>query len=72
MKAVRWLAILPFIGILVGTAFVNQVEPLVLGMPFVLAWIVGWVVVGAGLTAVVFAFDPANAKPEPERDGGRP
>src|SRR5471032_2355560 len=38
----RILAALPFIGILIGIPFVNQVEPLVLGMPFVLAWIVIW------------------------------
>ena len=71
MKAVRWLAVLPFAGILLGTPFVNQVEPLVLGMPFVLAWIVGWVVIGAGLTAIIYALDPANATPAPEREGGR-
>ena len=47
MAASRWLAALPLLGILIGTAFVNQVEPLVFGMPSVLAWIVGWVVVGA-------------------------
>ena len=72
MKAVRWLAVLPFAGILLGTPFVNQVEPLVLGMPFVLAWIVGWVVIGAGLTAIVYLLDPANATPQPKTDGGRP
>ena len=33
----RVLAALPFIGILLGVPFVNRVEPLVLGMPFVLA-----------------------------------
>ena len=37
MSAVRWLVALPFLGILIGTAFVNQVEPLVFGMRFVLA-----------------------------------
>lgn len=36
----RVLAALPFIGILLGVPFVNRVEPLMLGMPFVLAWIV--------------------------------
>ena len=39
----RLLAVLPFIGILLGVPFVNRVEPLVLGMPLVLAWIVLWV-----------------------------
>ena len=62
MVNVRWLAVLPFVGILVGTAFVNRVEPLVFGMPFVLAWLVGWVIVGAIVMAIVYACDPANAK----------
>ena len=52
MRLARWLVALPFLGILIGTAFVNQVEPLVFGMPFVLAWIVGWVVVGAAVMAL--------------------
>jgi xanthosine utilization system XapX-like protein len=70
MSGVRWLAILPVLGILIGTAFVNQVEPLIFGLPFVLAWIVGWVVVGAGLIAVVYVLDPANAESETGEQGG--
>jgi xanthosine utilization system XapX-like protein len=62
MANVRWLAVLPFLGILVGTAFVNTVEPLIFGMPFVLAWNVGWVVLGSLIMAVIYANDPANAK----------
>ena len=61
MSAIRWLAVLPFIGILIGTAFVNSVEPLVFGMPLVLAWIVGWVILGALIMAFVYILDPANA-----------
>jgi xanthosine utilization system XapX-like protein len=71
MTAVRWLAALPFLGILVGTAFVNQVEPLVFGMPFVLAWIVGWVVIGAAAMAIIYALDPASVLAEGEADGER-
>ena len=71
MAALRWLAALPFLGILIGTAFVNQVEPLVFGMPFVLAWIVGWVIVGAAAMAIVYAFDPANAVADSDADGER-
>ena len=63
MRLARWLVALPFLGILIGTAFVNQVEPLVFGMPFVLAWIVGWVVVGAAAMAIVYALDPAQRRP---------
>jgi hypothetical protein len=61
MTNIRWLAILPFLGILIGTAFVNDVEPLVFGMPFVLAWIVGWVVIGSLIMAIIYACDPVNS-----------
>ncbi|HVE06537.1 MAG TPA: DUF3311 domain-containing protein [Paraburkholderia sp.] len=56
----RLLAVLPFIGILLGVPFVNRVEPLVLGMPLVLAWIVMWVVLTAAIMALVYRLDPAN------------
>lgn len=56
----RLLAVLPFIGILLGVPFVNRVEPLVLGMPLVLAWIVFWVVMSAAIMALVYRLDPAN------------
>jgi xanthosine utilization system XapX-like protein len=69
MTGARWLAVLPFLGILVGTAFVNQVEPLVFGLPFVLAWLVGWVILGAAIVAAIYALDPANADPGPDRKG---
>ena len=29
-----------------GMALANRVEPLVLGLPFNLAWVAGWVVIG--------------------------
>jgi uncharacterized BrkB/YihY/UPF0761 family membrane protein len=56
----RILAALPFIGILIGIPFVNQVEPLVLGMPFVLAWIVIWIVLSAIIMGIIYRLDPAN------------
>ena len=56
----RFLAALPFIGILLGIPFVNRVEPLMLGMPFVLAWIVMWVVLSSIIMAIVYRLDPSN------------
>ncbi|QPA32316.1 DUF3311 domain-containing protein [Thermaerobacillus caldiproteolyticus] len=60
MKMIRLLALLPFIGILGGITFVNQVTPYVLGMPFILFWIVMWVVLTSGIMAIVFKLDPSN------------
>jgi len=71
MRLAHWLVALPFLGILVGTAFANQVEPLVLGMPFVLAWIVGWVVVGAAAMALIYTTDPINSAAKGEDGGDR-
>jgi hypothetical protein len=36
-------AIVPVLALTVGVVFANHLEPRILGLPFVLAWIVGWV-----------------------------
>jgi hypothetical protein len=66
----RILAALPFIGILVGVPFVNQVEPLVLGMPFVLAWIVIWIVLSAVIMGTIYRLDPSNRQLAVEEEAG--
>ncbi|WP_321844811.1 DUF3311 domain-containing protein [Paraburkholderia bannensis] len=58
--SLRLLAALPFIGILLGVPFVNRTEPLILGMPLVLAWIVMWVVLTSAIMAIVYRLDPVN------------
>jgi hypothetical protein len=60
MKLIHVLAALPFLGILVGVAFANRVEPFVLGMPFILFWIVAWVLLTSVIMAVVYRLDPSN------------
>ncbi len=67
----RLLAALPFIGVLVGVPFVNRVEPLVLGMPLVLAWIVAWVVLTAIIMAIVYWLDPVNRVSGTRTEEGR-
>jgi hypothetical protein len=54
------VASLPWIGMLVCTPFVNRVEPFVLGLPFLLFWIVLWVVLTSACMAVVYLTDPVN------------
>lgn len=47
--AVTWPGVVPF----------NRVEPAVLGLPFVMAWIAGWV---AGAVPVLWLLDRAEAR----------
>jgi Protein of unknown function (DUF3311) len=64
MKLTYLLASLPFLGILGGIYFANRVEPFVLGMPFILFWIVLWVVLTSGIMAIIYRLDPANKEDE--------
>jgi len=60
MRIVRALALLPFLAMLVGPFFVNRVTPTIFGMPFLLAWLVGWILLTAAIMAIIFRLDPAN------------
>lgn len=60
MSALRWLALLPFLGILVGTPFFNRTTPSILGIPVILVWLVSWVVATSVIMAIVYRADPAN------------
>jgi hypothetical protein len=64
---IRWLAVLPFLGMLIGPVFLNRTQPLVFGMPLLLAWLVMWVVLTSVILAVIYVFDPENRK---GADGG--
>lgn len=64
MKLIHLLALLPFLGILGGISFANKVTPYIMGMPFILFWIVVWVVLTSGIMAIIFKLDPANKEGE--------
>jgi len=57
----RWLAGLPGLLILVGVPMANHVRRLVLGLPFLLFWIVGCVVLTSLVMAIVGALDARHA-----------
>jgi hypothetical protein len=57
MKLQYALSALPFIGILGGIFFVNDVEPYVLGLPFALFWVTLWVLITAAIMAIVYRLD---------------
>ncbi len=60
MRLIHWLALVPFVGMLIGPIVHNNVRPLILGMPFPLGWITVWVVLTAIVMAIVYALDPGN------------
>ncbi|HWO98711.1 MAG TPA: DUF3311 domain-containing protein [Bacillus sp. (in: firmicutes)] len=64
MKPIYLLALIPFIGMLGGVILFNQETPYVLGMPFVLFWIVLWVVICSLTTAIIYKLDPINKEGE--------
>jgi hypothetical protein len=55
------LAALPTIGLLGGVPLLNRVEPYVLGLPFLLFWIVAWVVATSGIMGVIWWLDKRYA-----------
>ena len=60
MRMVRLLALLPFAAMLIGPFFLNRVEPMIFGMPFLLAWFVAWTGLTAAIMALIYRLDPAN------------
>lgn len=70
-KRTTWLALLlgavPFITLVLALPFVNRLEPVILGLPFLLFWILLWVV----LTPVIlFLAYLAERKRRRSGDGG--
>ena len=53
----RWIAALPTLLMFVGVPFANRVEPYVFGLPFLLAWIVGCVVITGPIMGLVRVLD---------------
>ena len=68
MRPHHWLALVPALGILVGVPFANRVHPFVLGLPFLLFWILACVVLTSGVLALIGVLDRARpqAGPSPE------
>ena len=70
MRHVKWLGLLPFAGMLLGPFFLNRVEPLVLGMPLLLAWLVACTLATSAIMALIYWTDPANRAEAATREPG--
>ncbi len=64
MKSIRYLALVPPLGTLLGPLLHNDVQPFILGMPFILGWISVWLFLTTPVMALIYWLDPANRKPE--------
>jgi hypothetical protein len=60
-RAYHLVAVLPTIGLLAGVPFANRVEPYVFGLPFLLFWIVGWVVATSAIMGIIWMLDRSRS-----------
>ena len=51
------LAVVPTIGLLGGVPWANRVEPYILGLPFLLFWVVMWVLATSAIMALITMLD---------------
>jgi Na+-transporting methylmalonyl-CoA/oxaloacetate decarboxylase gamma subunit len=64
MRHIRWLAVIPFIGMFIGPVLHNSTTPFILGMPFILGWLVIWVLLTSAIMAVIYRLDPVRLAAE--------
>jgi hypothetical protein len=51
------LALVPVLALTLGIPFANRLEPRIFGLPFLLAWIVAWIVLTPAIMAGVHRLD---------------
>jgi hypothetical protein len=74
---VRLLAAVPIIALIAALPLVNRVEPLVFGLPFVLFWILAWVVATPACLGLAYFLvrspkSEVRGRPNPQADGREP
>ncbi|MDH4423408.1 MULTISPECIES: DUF3311 domain-containing protein [Bacillus] len=60
MKTLHVLALIPVLCLVVGPVFANSVTPYVLGMAFLLFWVLLSVFITSLCMGLVYVFDSAN------------
>jgi len=68
MKYIGLLAIIPFIGMFLGPILHNSSTPFILGMPFILGWIVVWMLITSVTMAIIYWLDPVRLSANPDGD----
>ncbi|TBX75164.1 DUF3311 domain-containing protein [Bacillus mycoides] len=60
MKKIHVLVLIPVFCLVIGPVLANSVTPYVLGMPFLLFWVLLSVLITSLCMGLVYVFDPAN------------
>ncbi len=63
----RWLALLPGVGMLAGVPFANRTQPYIFGLPPLLAWIVGWVLMTSVIMGAIWTLDSRRDRQDAQR-----
>jgi len=58
------LAVIPFVAMCFSVALWDRIEPMVLGLPFNLFWLIAWIVLSSGCMWLVYRLECARAAAE--------
>ncbi|MBP6124036.1 MULTISPECIES: DUF3311 domain-containing protein [Providencia] len=65
MRWYHYLVIFPILALTVGIYYANSVEPFIMGLPFLMFWIVAWVVITALVMLLINILDNKRSKETP-------
>jgi hypothetical protein len=63
------LGSIPFITMVFALPLVNRIEPIILGLPFLLFWLLVWVVLTPFILALAYRLEKKYNPPEEGEDG---
>ena len=61
------LGVIPFIGMCFSVALWDRVDPMILGLPFNLAWLLGWIALSSVCMAAAYRLEAARGTRDAER-----
>ena len=62
------LGSIPFLMLVFALPFVNRLEPVILGMPFLLFWIMAWVIMTPVILFLAYRLERKTKAPPEEED----
>jgi hypothetical protein len=62
------LGAIPFITMVFALPLVNRIEPIILGLPFLLFWLLAWVVLTPVILALAYKLEKKYNPPEEGED----